>query len=284
MPAADPISTDAVLRASVTQDAGDGAIVTLDRRFEGLPDTAHGGTVLALFDVVCATGGTRGIAAVYHRRVPLEQPLRLTRTGTGDTTRLVLSDGATPLVTGTPATAAETLPARIEPPRAGDALALPVSRTCFACGTDNSLGLRARLAIDEHAVGGVWEPPAPLRADDGTLATVALTGLLDEVAFWLGAAASGEAGMTTDLRVTLHATVAFGRRLTVAGARGAVRAQADPRYRDTEVQAHDDDGTLVASARITFVAVRGAARKLAAALLTLNPPDALRVIFPAYVR
>ena len=227
MPAADPTSTDAVLRASVTHD---GAIVTLDRRFEGLPDTAHGGTVLALFDTLCATGGARGIAAVYHRRVPLEQPLQLTRTGTGDTTRLVLSDGATPLVTGTPVAAAA--PARIAPPRAGGALALPVSRNCFACGTDNSLGLRARLAIDEHAIGGVWEPPPSLRAGDGTLATVALTGLLDEVAFWLGAAASGEAGMTTDLRVTLPATVAFGR-LSVTGARDAVRAQqADSRYWD----------------------------------------------------
>src|SRR5262245_62231451 len=99
MTAADPVSTDAVLRASVTHD---GAIVTLDRRFEGLPDTAHGGTVLALLDALCTTGGARGIAAVYHRRVPLEQPLQLTRTGTGDTTRLVLSDGATPLVTGAP--------------------------------------------------------------------------------------------------------------------------------------------------------------------------------------
>ncbi|MEK7385458.1 MAG: hypothetical protein AABZ83_03365 [candidate division NC10 bacterium] len=41
---------------------------------------------------------------------------------------------------------------------------------------------------------------------------------------------------------------------------------------------------LVASATITFVAVRGGARKLVAGLLAMNTPDVLRRVFPAYVR
>ena len=58
----------------------------------------------------------------------------------------------------------------------------------------------------------------------------------------------------------------------------------DPRYWDTEVGAWDDAGRIVASARITFVAVRGAARKLCTGLLAMNPPEILHRIFPAYVR
>ena len=42
----DRLSTDAVLRRALI---GDGAarVVTLDPSFQGLPDTAHGGTILA---------------------------------------------------------------------------------------------------------------------------------------------------------------------------------------------------------------------------------------------
>jgi hypothetical protein len=58
----------------------------------------------------------------------------------------------------------------------------------------------------------------------------------------------------------------------------------DPRYWDTEVAAWDARGTRIASAAITFVAVRGAARKLVAGLLAMNPPEVLRRIFPAYAR
>jgi hypothetical protein len=83
--------------------------------------------------------------------------------------------------------------------------------------------------------------------------------------------------------VRLHVPVPFGRRLIVAGPRASVRAHADdPRYWDTDVAVWDDDGALVASADITFVAVRGAARKLVAGLLAVNPPDVLRRVFPAY--
>jgi acyl-coenzyme A thioesterase PaaI-like protein len=142
-----------------------------------------------------------------------------------------------------------------------------------------------RLSIDDESVSGQWTPCASLRAADGAIAAVAITTLLDEAAFWLGAAASGESGMTTDLRVRFHGSLTFDGDITVAGSRAAVRTHADdPRYWDTEVGAWDDAGQLVASARITFVAVRGAARKLATGLLAMNPPAILHRIFPAYVR
>ena len=48
--------------------------------------------------------------------------------------------------------------------------------------------------------------------------------------------------------------------------------------------AHDAAGRLVASAAITFVAVRGAARRLVNGMLAVNAPDLLRRVFPGYVR
>lgn len=278
-------STDAVLRSAL---AGDGVArrVTLDPSFQGLPDTAHGGTVLALFDVVAGASGPRTLAGTYRRRVPLATPLGLAIAHESGATSLRLTDSATLLVDGvvTPADD-ETMPAptRWTPP-AADHL-LPLSRTCFVCGIDNPLGLQARLAIDDNGVGGTWTPRPSLRVDGDQLATVAVTGLLDEAAFWLGAAASGEAGMTTELRVRVHGVLGAPRAVVVGGTRGAVRARAgDARYWETEAAAWDDDGRLLASARITFVAVRGSAKKLVAGLLAINPPDVIRRVFPAYVR
>jgi hypothetical protein len=279
-----PPLTDELLRHGVAGD-GDARIVTLDARFQGLPDTAHGGTVLALFDALADARDAhraRAITGVYRRRVPLATPLRLEVATDADATRFRLSDDAALLVDGAvaPLVSGDAPPA--PPPR--DGLPLPLSKTCFACGTENALGLHAELAIDEATVGGTWTPRDALRARDGALAPVAITALLDEAAFWLGAAASGEAGMTTELRVRLHAPAPFGR-VTVAGPRATVRPRAgDPRYWDTEVAAWDARGTRIASAAITFVAVRGAARKLVAGLLAMNPPEVLRRIFPAYAR
>jgi hypothetical protein len=162
-------------------------------------------------------------------------------------------------------------------------MALPISRSCFACGTDNALGLGLRLRADEVTVGGTWTPRSGFGDAAGTLAAVALTTMLDEAAFWLGALATGEAGMTTELRVTLHAEASAGSPITVAGARAAVRPRAaDPRYWDTALTARDAAGRLVASAAITFVAVRGTARRLVSGMLAVNAPVLLRRVFPAY--
>ena len=262
--------------------------VTLDRNFQGLPDAAHGGIVLALFDAVAGAPGPRTTAAVYRRRVPLATSLQLTIDRDDAATRLRLSDGATLLVDGVVDTGDPPVLGEAEAPGASaspNTSLLPISKTCFACGVENPLGLRVQLSIDDQNVGGRWTPRASLRAADGAIATVALTTLLDEAAFWLGAAASGESGMTTDLRVRLHGSLAFEGGITVVGSRAAAHAHAaDARYWDTEVAAWDDAGQLVASARITFVAVRGAARKLVTGLLAMNPPEILRRIFPAYVR
>ncbi len=275
-------TADALLRRALEGRGGE-RILTLDPAFSGLPDTAHGGSVLAVFDALAARAGPRQVTGVYRRRVPLGVPLRLTVTDPGEALECRLAEtGEAVLVEGgvAPAAAANgtcrlaaVLPAH----------PLPVSTTCFACGVDNPLGLRIQLRFDEQVVAGRWQPRESFRTHDGALAPVALTTMLDEAAFWLGALASGESGMTTELAITLHGSTPFGTPLTVAGRRDAVHPVAeDPRYWTTDAAAWDDTGRLVAEARIVFVAVRGAARRLAGWLARVNSSDVVRRVFPTY--
>src|SRR5499433_3063287 len=299
---------DATLRHAL-EVSGRDLILTLDPALQGLPETAHGGSVLAVFDTLAGATVPREVCGLYRRRVPLGLPLTLRRSHEDSTETFVLcdqtdavlvdgrvaplpeaADDATrsrpgggggslrgPVSSGSTrreVTAvdsrdvASVVPAELPRPLPADGddaaqYPLPISRTCFACGTDNELGLRAELAFDANAVRGTWQPRAPFRRADGTLAPAALTTLLDEAAFWLGALATGESGMTTELRVTLHAPAPADGPITVSGARSTVHARAsDPRYWETAVAARDAAGRLVATANITFVAVRGAARRL----------------------
>lgn len=275
------LTTDALLRAAVS-GASDDLTLTLDPAFQGLPDTAHGGTLLALFDALAHRGHPRQIVGHYRRRVPLGVPLKLGVSHAADAVACRVQD----------ATGAVLVEGRVETVRAADVdvagpgpgvAPLPVSRACFACGTDNAIGLRARLVFDERTVSGAWTPAAAFVGSDGGLAPVALTTLLDEAAFWLGALATGESGMTTELRVTLHRGAAADGVVRVSGERATVRPRADdPRYWETRVAATDARGHIIANAAITFVTIRGAARRLVAGLLGVNPTDVVRRVFPAY--
>jgi acyl-coenzyme A thioesterase PaaI-like protein len=273
-------TTEALLRRSLDAD-GAGVRLTLDPAFQGLPGTAHGGSVLAAFDAVAAVGGIRRVSGVYRRRVPPGVPLRLDVHRAEGRVACRVLEGDTVLVEGqvAPSVLAGTSAAVDE----AGGTPLPVSNTCFVCGLDNVAGLRARLRFDEHDVFGVWTPPERFRADRGGLAPLALTSLLDEAAFWLGALASGESGMTADLAVTLADGVPLDTPVVVRGERGRVRPLAsDQRYWQTHTVASDAAGRVVAAADITFVAIRGTARKLSGWLNPLNPPGLLPRIFPAY--
>ena len=284
------ITIDSTLRHAL-EVSGSDLILTLDPSLQGLPETAHGGSVLAIFDALSGATGPREVSGIYRRRVPLGLPLSLVRSRDDSLETFVLSEaGGSVLVDGrVAALAADSIagpgggpPADAEPTRS--AQPLPISRACFACGTDNELGLRARLAFDAETVHGTWEPREPFRRADGSLAPAALTTLMDEAAFWLGALATGESGMTTELRVSLHRPAPFAAPVTVEGARAAVRPRdGDPRYQETEIVARAG-GRVVATASITFVVVRGAARRLVGGMLAINDPECVRRVFPAYAR
>lgn len=278
------INIDTTLRRAL-EVSGRDLILTLDPALQGLPDTAHGGSVLAVFDALAEATAPREVSGTYHRRVPLGVPLALQRVRRDSAHTFALSDPSSKnvLVDGRVVLGANG-DAAAPGPASASWLPLPVSRTCFACGTDNDLGLRARLGFDDDTVGGTWEPRPPFRRADGSLAPAALTTLLDEAAFWLGALATGESGMTTELSVSLRRPAPFGVAITVSGARAAVRPRGDDqRYQETSIVAHAD-GRVVATARITFVAVRGAARRLVTGMLAMNDPACVQRVFPAYTR
>src|SRR5512138_3031247 len=72
------ITVDATLRQAV-EVSGHDLILTLDPALQGLPETAHGGSVLAVFDSLAGVTGPRAVCGTYRRRVPLGLPLTLRR-------------------------------------------------------------------------------------------------------------------------------------------------------------------------------------------------------------
>lgn len=276
-------TTHELLVHGLTSD-GDALHLTLDPAFQGLPSTAHGGSVLAAVDAAAGLSGPRHVTGVYRRRVPMATALSLSLAREADGVRFELAEGPTVLVDGSVSAAVDAgdESSKGDAPALGG-LALPVSATCFVCGTENVYGLRARPVCDDTSVGVRWMASAVLRGPDGALAPIALISLLDETAFWLGALASGESGMTTDLRIVVHAPISASREVLVTGARAEARPLADdPRYWLTRVSARDEEGRVVAAGEITFVAVRGAARRLVTGMLSMNPPEVVRRVFPGY--
>src|SRR2546428_5698992 len=77
----------------------DGFIVTLDPAFQGLPETAHGGTVLAAFHLASGADGS-AVRGVFRRRVPIATPLRLTLSPDRGPGTCVLEGGGRALVEG----------------------------------------------------------------------------------------------------------------------------------------------------------------------------------------
>jgi hypothetical protein len=232
---------------------------------------------------VAGASASARVSGVYRKRVPLGTALRLTLTmADGHPSCRLLDSGGAVLVDGG---VGPELDAPAPPIAAGDGGdPLPLSSSCLACGVDNALGLRAQFRFDDERVWTRWIPRESAARGDGSLAPIALTTLLDEAAFWMGALASGESGMTTELAVTLRREVAFGEPLLVTGSRANTRARDDGRYWQTEIAATDGSGEVVASARIVFVAVRGAARRLLGGFLSRSSPEIVRRIFPAYTR
>ena len=221
--------------------------------------------------------------------MPLATPLRLRVEPAPDGCRLELFDDHTVLVsggvTGVPPSARSSQPPAIRPrPRPSRRDAAAHLGGCFACGLDNPLGLAVSLRADATTVGGTWMPRPGFRLADGTLAPVALTTLLDEAAFWLGALATGESGMTTELRVTLHTSAVAEGPITVSGLRSAVQARpADARYWDTAVAARDAAGaSWPAPPSRSWPSGGGASAGHRHA--RRQHADVLRHVFPAYVR
>jgi hypothetical protein len=277
------------LLAECLQPTSDGrARLTLAPRLQGFPDTAHGGGVLAVFDLAASRGAgaghRRSVSARIEKRVPLGTPLLLAaRPGAGRIT-LTLQDGRRRLADGfvTDALPVATDGRSGRPGPREEGFEVPTARGCLACGTDNPLGLRVRLRFNPRWVWVEYEPPDTYRTADGKIAPALFTVLLDEMAWWLGALTAGEAGVTTEITVVLHRPAQpFGGPLLAFGPRDRVTA-ADERghFWTTETAVLASDGTPLATARITFAASRVYSKRLIPLLLDANPPERVHRIFP----
>ena len=283
-------SLNQVLSESLSMGADGTARLTLASALQGFPEAAHGGGIVAAFDAAAARGipptTPRTVAVQIQKSIPLETPLPLAIRASGGDVTLVLGDHGQPLARGrvTPA-AADPAPQWGATVPAGEGRAVPTSRGCVACGSENPLGLRVRLRFDKRWVWSEYRPPDTCLTPDGRIAPALFSVLLDEMAWWLGALASGEAGVTTELTVTLRRpSQLFGNTLLALGARDRVTAAGERgHFWKTEAAVLASDGALLASGAITFAGSRAYSKRRIPRLLTMNPPETLRPIFPKYV-
>src|SRR5262245_450705 len=118
--------TEALFRRS-RDPAGAGVTLTLDPGLQGLPGTAHGGSVVAAFDAAASLGGRRRVSGIYRRRVPLGVPLALETTVVRETVACSLREGDVVLVEGHVAPSA--LPGSVPVAEAFGGVPLPISTT-----------------------------------------------------------------------------------------------------------------------------------------------------------
>jgi hypothetical protein len=203
------------------------------------PGIVHGGGLVAALDEASARiGGPAGARRIEGRltsSVPVDTPLELEGYVQDGTVGVSLLDAGQPLTTGSVraigAPALEAAP----PWRGGaDGWPLPMSEQCLACGSANSLGLRLGLSFDAEGVWARFTPSAAWRTSD-TLHPALAPVVLDEIAWWLGALATREGGLTnridlmlTGARAPLTELAVFGRfdDVTAVDRRGSFRRAA----------------------------------------------------------
>ena len=285
-------SIDRVLAECLSLAAEGKGQLTLAATLQGFPETAHGGGVLAAFDQVAArwlnaAGAARMVKAQIQKTIPLQTPLPLTVKALGREITLTLGDDGKPLARCrvTRGVTEATLPLNgwSGPPE--KSLGFPTARGCLACGTENPIGLRVRLRFDDRWVWSEYHPSETYRAADGGIAPALFTVLLDEMAWWLGALATGEAGVTTDIHIMLHRpTHPFGKPLLAVGPRDRVAVTDEKgHFWRTETAVLAADGTLLASGAIVFAGSRAYSKRLIPQLLKTNALESLRPIFPTHV-
>lgn len=283
---------DRVLAECLSPAAEGKGQLTLAATLQGFPETAHGGGVLAAFDQVAARwlnapSAPRTVKAQIQKSIPLQTSLPLTVEASGGTVALTLGDDGKPLaraiVSLAPSGPAPTRNGWSGPP--DKSLGFPTARGCLACGSENPIGLRVRLRFDDRWVWAEYRPSETYRTADGRIAPALYTVLLDEMAWWLGALATGEAGVTTDIHITLHRpTHPFGEPLLAVGPRDRVAVTDEKgHFWGTETTVLAADGALLASGAIVFAGSRVYSKRLIPQLLKTNAPESLRPIFPAHV-
>ncbi|HEY7135912.1 MAG TPA: hypothetical protein VIB48_12685 [Acidimicrobiia bacterium] len=238
--------------------------IVIDRRFRGPPDSGNGGYVAGLF------GRELGAAAEVTLRAPppLERPMTLT----GDEAKARLLDGDVVVAEGE---ALEDLDVAVPPPASYDD-ALEAARAsfvlvhaerhpfpgCFVCGPARDADDGLRIFVGPLRGRGVaaagWIPHASLADADGTVRPEFVWAALDCSGGIGSIYVDGEAEedlptyVLGRLAARLVAPVHAGTECVVTG----WRLRADGRKLDAGSAVHDRDGTLLAYARATWIALR----------------------------
>lgn len=285
---------DELLTPRVSPGASNTEALAFPSVLQGFPETAHGGSVLAAFDrlalpEVGQEGTPRRITARIQKPVPLETMLSLALAKSGSGAALTLARESRLLAEGVVEPVAlsneEGLRWNGRNESGEKGWALPTSTGCLACGRENPIGLRLQLRFDEEMVWIGYRPPETFRTPSGHLAIAFFTVVLDEVAWWLGALASEEAGVTTEISVTLDRPFrVFGEPVAVFGRRdGATPADQKGRYWRTEAAVFSAAGERLAWGRVIYAASRVYSSRLIPKMLAVNSPESLRRVFPRHV-
>src|SRR5262249_58366553 len=227
------------------------------RLLQSWPGIVHGGGVVALLDAAAAAlGGSarpRTLQGRLASPLPLETDLDLDGLAGPDGTTFTVRLGGQTLTSGTVRPLARA-DAAARWPGAAVGPALPTSDDCLACGARNPIGLRAELSFDEV---GVWTrllPTDAWRRGDGRVHPAVAPVLLDEIAWWLGALASGDGGVTNRIALALLAPEAAVDGPVIAAGRLADVAPVDKKrvFWRTETALMSAAGDLLATASIVF--------------------------------
>jgi hypothetical protein len=260
----------------------------------GWPGTVHGGTLAAALDEagrrLGGGDGPRRIEARLTASVPIASALALEGEARDGGAAVSLVDRGQPVSMATMAVldapgAAAPAPATAPAPWCGNAagFTLPTSETCLACGAGNSLGLRLALAFDDEGVWVRTAPRAGWRAAGGLHPALAPV-VLDEVAWWLGALAMREGGLTNRIAVDLLdpcALVDAGAEIAAAG-RFADVVAVDRRktFWRTAVALTGPAGRSLARATIVFRGGAEYSERQIPYFRPRTPSDVFRRMFP----
>jgi hypothetical protein len=228
--------------------------VTIAPRFNGPPDSGHGGyvsgRVAALID---------GPARVrLHRPPPLGCALTLQRDGVGVT----LVDGEAVVATGARATIDVTLPGAVSFDEAETAARQypgfreHVFSRCFACGPARVAGDGLRIfpgpVAGRGLVAAPWVPDASVTDDRGDVRPEFLWAALDCPSGWAAILeAGGQPSVLGELAARVDGPVRGGERCVVLG--WALGGERRKRFAGSAILG--DDGTPRAVARATWIAI-----------------------------
>ncbi|MBI3181060.1 MAG: PaaI family thioesterase [Myxococcales bacterium] len=125
---------------------------------------------------------------------------------------------------------------------------IPITRSCFGCGTENDAGLGLKPVRDGPVVRAEYRPRAAHRGFTRTLHGGIIAALFDEVTAMAVATEVGAFTATVELTVRFRAPVPMEEGLLLE-ARDAGPCPEDPRRRVAEATLTGEGGELYATAR-----------------------------------